>query len=50
MDKTLRLMQLFCEGHNNDLQNYLRFQKNNRNNYDMVLLLIELLRTYYVKL
>ena len=44
--KTLRLLQLFTEGHNLDLQNYIRHQKNSRNNYDMVTIVIDLLSVF----
>jgi len=50
LENLLRFMQLFTEGHNLDLQNYLRFQTNSRNRYDMVEAVIELLRTYYSNL
>ena len=32
----LRLLQLFCEGHNLSLQNYIRLQTKSRNSYDMI--------------
>ncbi|XP_078804197.1 inositol 1,4,5-trisphosphate-gated calcium channel ITPR1 isoform X3 [Oryzias latipes] len=35
MQPILRLMQLLCENHNRDLQNFLRYQ-NNKNNYNLV--------------
>uniref|UniRef100_A0A3Q2XTS0 Inositol 1,4,5-trisphosphate receptor type 1 n=1 Tax=Hippocampus comes TaxID=109280 RepID=A0A3Q2XTS0_HIPCM len=35
MQPILRLMQLLCENHNRDLQNFLRSQ-NNKNNYNLV--------------
>ncbi|XP_045931664.1 inositol 1,4,5-trisphosphate receptor type 1 [Micropterus dolomieu] len=35
MQPILRLMQLLCENHNRDLQNFLRNQ-NNKNNYNLV--------------
>jgi len=34
--KLLRFLQLFCEGHNFELQNYLRLQLNHRESYDLV--------------
>ena len=40
---SLRLLQLFCENHNIDLQNYLRQQVNSRNSYDLVSATIKLL-------
>jgi len=48
--KTLRLLQLFTEGHNLDLQNYVREQTNSRNKYDMVSIIVELLETYHKNL
>lgn len=48
--KSLRLLQLFTEGHNLDLQNYMRFQTNSRNNYDMVSITVELLECYHKNL
>ena len=45
--KTLRLLQLFTEGHNRDLQNYMRFQNNSRNQHDMVSIIVELLDCYH---
>lgn len=50
LEKTLRLLQLFTEGHNLDLQNYVRFQINSRNNYDMVSAIVELLEAYHKNL
>jgi len=46
LENTLRLLQLFTEGHYLDLQNYIRHQTNSRNNYDLVSSVIELLRSY----
>jgi len=46
LENTLRLLQQFTEGHNLDIQNYLRHQTNSRNNYDMVAAVVELLRSY----
>ena len=43
LKKTLRCLQLFTEGHNIDLQDYIRKQTNSRNNYNMVEIIIELL-------
>ncbi|KAL4438749.1 hypothetical protein ABPG74_013422 [Tetrahymena malaccensis] len=39
----LTLLQLFCEGHYLPLQNYLRFQSQNRNSYDIITITVELL-------
>ncbi len=46
--KILRLLQLFCEGHNLNLQNYLRHQTTSKNNYDLVTLITKLLSSYKV--
>jgi len=46
--KLLRLLQLFCEGHNLDLQNYLRYQTHSKNNYDLILLTTKLLSSYKI--
>ncbi len=48
LPKILRLLQLFCEGHQNDLQNYLRFQSRSKNNYDMITLTVHLLLSFKV--
>ncbi|EGR30288.1 MIR domain protein [Ichthyophthirius multifiliis] len=37
----LRLLQLLCEGHNLQLQNYLRYQVNNRNSYDIITIIVD---------
>lgn len=34
--KVLRLIQLLCENHNSDLQNYLRYQGNSTSNYNII--------------
>jgi hypothetical protein len=36
MEVVLRFLQLLCENHNSNLQNYLRVQKNNKNSYNLV--------------
>ena len=36
MDIVLRLLQLLCENHNPELQNYLRVQPNNKTSYNLV--------------
>jgi hypothetical protein len=36
MQIILRFLQLLCENHNKDLQNYLRVQPNNKNSYNLV--------------
>mmetsp|Transcript_30988 Transcript_30988/g.28188 ORF Transcript_30988/g.28188 Transcript_30988/m.28188 type:complete len:143 (+) Transcript_30988:6059-6487(+) len=50
LEKVLRFLQLFTEGHNLDLQNYIRFQSNSRSKYNIVEAVIELLRVYYLNL
>ncbi|KAL4492562.1 hypothetical protein ABPG72_007675 [Tetrahymena utriculariae] len=45
--KVLRVLQLFCEGHNINLQNYIRYQTNSRNKHDMVTAIIDLLYIFY---
>jgi len=47
LEKLLRLLQLFTEGHYLDLQNYLRYQTHSRNRYNIVEAVIELLKIYY---
>jgi len=47
LEKLLRFLQLFTEGHYLDLQNYLRHQTNSRNRYNLVEAVTELLKTYY---
>ncbi|CAD8066638.1 unnamed protein product [Paramecium sonneborni] len=39
----LKYFQLICEGHNLQIQNYLRQQYNSRNNYNIVQAMVELL-------
>ncbi|CAD8153241.1 unnamed protein product [Paramecium pentaurelia] len=46
--KALKLIQLFCEGHNQDLQNYMRSQFNQKNSYDLVSQIILLLYTFQI--
>lgn len=36
MEIILRFLQLLCENHNHDLQNYLRVQPNNKSSYNLV--------------
>jgi len=40
---SLRLLQLFCENHNSNLQNYLRQQTNSRTSIDLVTATVKLL-------
>ncbi|EAR98945.2 MIR domain protein (macronuclear) [Tetrahymena thermophila SB210] len=47
LDDVLTFLQLSCEGHYLDLQNYLRQQSNSRNNFDMINAVVDLLKTYY---
>lgn len=44
-EKVLRLLQLFTENHNSNLQNYLRYQANSRNNYDIIGLTVKILES-----
>ncbi|EGR27785.1 MIR domain protein, partial [Ichthyophthirius multifiliis] len=48
IQKILRLLQLFCEGHNLFLQNYIRKQTNSKYSYDLVSLTIKLLISYQI--
>ena len=41
-------MQLFCEGHNIFLQNYLRKQLNSKFSYDLISLTTKLLMSYKI--
>lgn len=45
--KVLKLLQLLTEGHNLPMQKYLSKQETNRNSYDLVNSLVDLLTTYY---
>lgn len=40
-------MQNAVEGHFLPLQDYLRYQTNSRNNYDLIIAVTELFKTYY---
>ncbi|CAK81773.1 unnamed protein product (macronuclear) [Paramecium tetraurelia] len=46
--KALKLIQLFCEGHNQDLQNYMRSQSNQKNSFDLVSQIVLLLSTFLI--
>lgn len=46
MARILRLLQLFAEGHYNELQNYVRQQHNNYHSYDILSDIINLLSIY----
>lgn len=45
--KVLKLLQWLTEGHYLPMQTYLSKQENNRNSYDLVNALVDLLTTYY---
>ena len=45
-----RLLQLLCEGHHFEFQNYVRHQDDNFNSYNMCILLMELLHTVVASL
>lgn len=47
LEKVLRVLQLFTEGHNLELQQYIKNQTFSRNSYDMVVQVIELLNVYH---
>jgi len=47
VERLLRLLQLFTEGHYLELQNYLRHQTHSRNRYNLVEAVTELLKTYF---
>ncbi|CAK68868.1 unnamed protein product (macronuclear) [Paramecium tetraurelia] len=46
--KALKLTQLFCEGHNQDLQNYMRSQSNQKNSFDLVSQIVLLISTFQI--
>ena len=46
--KVLRLLQLFCEGHNHLLQSYLIHQNQSKLNYNLVNLTVELLLSFKI--
>lgn len=50
VEKLLRMLQLFTEGHNLDLQNYLRYQTSSRTRYNLVETVTDLLRAYDLNL
>ena len=49
LERTLNFLQLMTEGHYLELQNYIRHQTNSRNNYDIIGMIIELLKAYLHK-
>ena len=46
--KILRLLQLFCEGHHLNLQQYLKYQTNSKINYDLVTLTVNSLEAFSI--
>ena len=44
--KLITMLQQFSENHFEELQNYIRIQKNSRNNYDLVNDIVDLLAAY----
>ena len=50
IEKVLRLLQLFTENHNAKLQNYLRYQINSRNNYDILGITVKILESCLLEL
>ena len=47
MESCMRFLQLLAEGHNLNLQRYLKFQYESQRSYNMISLTIELLATYF---
>lgn len=43
----MRFLQLLAEGHNLNLQKYLKLQTESKKSYDMISLTVELLITYF---
>ena len=43
INKILLLLQLICEGHHHDLQNYMRYQINSKHSFDLVTMTSKLL-------
>ena len=50
LEKVLRVLKLFTEGHFLELQNYMRYQTNSRINHDLVSQVIELLHSYHLNI
>lgn len=48
--KVLRILQLFTEGHNLNMQNYMKVQLNGRSSYDMLSTVIDLLEVCHKNL
>ena len=46
--RIMRLLQLLCECHNLDMQNYLRQQTNSKNNYDLISLSSKMVCSYKI--
>lgn len=42
LEKIMTFLQLFCEGHNLDLQKYIRKQANSKSNFDLLILTVDL--------
>lgn len=47
MERCMRFLQLLAEGHNLNLQKYLKLQTESKKSYDMISLTVELLITYF---
>ena len=43
-EKIFRFIQLLCENHNTDLQNYVRVQKNSKKNVDLIKIILQYLK------
>lgn len=50
IEYTLKLLQYFCEGHYEPLQNYLREQTVSKVNYDIISLIISLLIAHKISI
>jgi hypothetical protein len=48
--RALHFLQLLCEGHNMKLQNYLRFQEENRKSFDLVSIINQYFHALYLNL
>lgn len=47
LNKILKLMQLLCEGHYQEIQSYFGKQTNSKNSYDLIIAVVDLLKVYY---
>ena len=45
--ETLRFLKLLCEGHNSEMQNYLRVQSFSKNSFDLINDVIQLLNSLF---